>query len=147
MLNDDGRVATGDADDLETDRRDPALRNVAGRDIEGLRCGLAFIAFGDRIDFDTQPGGQLTNGATPGDAEHAGGEEQRHLVERLAEAHHVEHHDGAVVGGVVGNLHAPHLLDSRAGGRERQRNQVGDKTGVHSVDIDARITLPPSFFE
>ena len=52
----------------------------------------------------------------------------------LAEPHHVEHHDRPVVGGVVGDLHAPHLLDALTCSRERERDQVIGEPGIHSRD-------------
>ena len=78
--------------------------------------------------------------------EHARLQQHRHLVERLAEPHDVEHDLGAVVGGVVGDLHAAHLLDALAGARERERDEVVDESGVDAGDEDTRITLLGSVF-
>lgn len=52
-------------------------------------------------------------------------EQQRSLLERLAEAHHVAHRDDAVVGGVVGDLVAADLGDLLAG--------AGQGKGIRSL--------------
>ena len=54
---------------------------------------------------------------------------------------------GAVVGGVVDDLHAADLLDALAGSGQRQRKQVVGETGVDAVDEEARITFPCSIFD
>ena len=146
MLDDDRRVAADHAVDLETHGRDTPRRDVTGGDVEGLGGGFALVAFGDGVQRDVQPGGQLAKRRAPRDRQHAWLEQDRHLVERLAEPHDVEHHDGAVVGGVVGDLHTPHLLDTPAGAREGQRDQIGDESRVDAVDIDTRITQSRSIF-
>ena len=93
------------------------------------------------------PRRQLPDRRTPRDAEHAGLQLQRDLVGLGAETQDVEHDGGAVVGGVVGDLHAAHLLDALAGSRERERDQVVGEPGIHSGDEQARISLLRNLFE
>ncbi len=69
------------------------------------------------------------------------------LVERLAEAHHVEHHRGAVVGVVVDDLHAPDLLDALARPGQRERKQVVGEPGIDAVDEQARLARLRGLFD
>ena len=74
-------------------------------------------------------------------------QQHRDVVERLAESHHVEHHGGAVVGGVVDDLHAADLLDALTRAGQRQRKQVVGEAGIDAVDEQARIAFPRSIFD
>ena len=69
------------------------------------------------------------------------------VTDLVAEAHHVEHHRRAVVGGVVGDLHGADLLDALAGAGERERQQVGGEARIDAGDEDARITFARSIFD
>ena len=65
MLDDDRGVTVHDAVDLKAHRRDSAPGNMAGGDLERLRCRFALVALGDRVDLNFQPGRQLPDRAAP----------------------------------------------------------------------------------
>ena len=133
------------AANLELQRGQRALGDVAHGDVEILRCRLALVGLSDLVDLDTQTGCQLSDRRTPGDAEHARLQQHRNLVQRLRESH-VVHDLRAVVAGVIVDLHATHLLDPLAGAREGERDQVVGEPGVDTTDKKARIALPSSIF-
>ena len=86
-----------------------------------------------------RPGGHHPDRRAPGQAEDAGQEEQRGVGDRLAEAHQVEHHLGAVVRRVVGELVALDLLDALAGAGQGERQQVAGEARVDAGDVDGRV--------
>ena len=65
MLDDDRRVTVHNAVDLKAHRRDSAPGNMAGGDLERLRCRFALVALSYRVDLNFQPGRQLPDRAAP----------------------------------------------------------------------------------
>ena len=52
VLEDDGELAVDQSAHLEPQRRGGALGDVAGRDVEVLRRGLADVRLGDLVEFE-----------------------------------------------------------------------------------------------
>ena len=88
----------------------------------------------DLVDLDAEAGGQLSDRRAPCHPKNAGLQQHWRLIERPAETHHVEHHGRTVIGGVVGDLHAPDLLDALAGARDGERDQVIGEPGIDAGD-------------
>ena len=102
----------------------------------GPRQGL-----GDLVELDAQAGRELADHRTPGQAQHAGLEQHRCLVEAATESHHIEHHRRAVIGVVVDDLHAPDLLHALARAGQRQRQEIVGEARIDAVDEDRRRTF------
>ena len=124
MVDDDRGLALDHAEDLESQRRLAALGDVTGGDVEGLGRRYADAGVLDLVDLDAEAGGQLADRRAPRHPKYAGLQQHWRLVQRPTESHHVEHHGGAVIGGVVGDLHATHLFEALACARDRERDQV-----------------------
>ena len=118
-------------DDLELQRGLAALGDVPGRDVERLRRRHSRIRILDLVDLDAEAGRQLADRRPPRHAKHAGLQQHRRLIERPPEAHDVEHYGGTVIGGVVGDLHAPHLFD--ASGRCSRSRTGSDRWRIRDL--------------
>ena len=130
-------LALDHADDLEAQRRLTALGDVSDRDVEGLRRRYPCARVLDLVDLDAEARGELADRRAPRHPKHAGLQQHWRLIQSPPEAHDVEHHRGAVIGGVVGDLHAPDLLEALAGARDGERDQVVGEARIHAGDEEA----------
>ena len=124
----------------------PPFGDVPGGDVESLRRRDSRARVLDLVDLDAEARRQLPDRCPPRHAEHAGLQQHRRLVECPPEAHDVEHHGGAVIRRVVGDLHAADLFEALAGACDRERDQVVGEAGVDARDEETRITLSRSIF-
>ena len=114
--------------------RPEATSNASG-------AGHPLVPLDDLVELDVEAGRELGDHAAPRRGEDAGRQDERHLVDRLAEAHDVEQHLGLVVGGVVEDLHAAHLVDALADAGQHERQPVVGEAGVDAVDPQRHAAL------
>ena len=140
MLEHHNGLAVDHAPQFEVQTGHRALLDWAGIDLEVEGRRDALVPLVDRVELDTEPGGELGDDRPPGKRGDTGLEEHGYMVHRLGESHDVEEHLGLVVGGVIQDLVAADLIDVLRDTGDHQWELVIAEAGIDPIDEDRGTT-------
>ena len=139
----DGKCVTAvhDGGVAEALRRDRPHLNPAGLDVERFRRDGDLAVVHEVVDGGAESVGEKHQRCAEGDTRECGVGHRDGFVGRLAEAHDVEEHVGAVVGGVVHQFLDQQRIDALKETGHRQRQNLCGPTGFDAGGVEGRLPV------